>query len=50
MGKWKLNMLRGSGVPWNLDLFNQSWGSRYLSFYNMEEDPGETTNLYFEHS
>jgi arylsulfatase A len=48
-GKWKLNMLRGSGGSLEPRLINPGPGEAVYELYNMEEDPGETTNLYFEH-
>ncbi len=48
-GKWKLNMLRGSGGSLKPVLIEPKPGEAIYELYNMEEDPGETTNLYFEH-
>lgn len=48
-GKWKLNMLRGSGGSLQPRLIQPLAGEAPYELYNMEEDPGESTNLYFEH-
>lgn len=48
-GKWKLNMLRGSGGSLKPSLIKPGPGEAVYELYNMEEDSGETTNLYFEH-
>ncbi|MCM4150325.1 arylsulfatase [Arenibacter sp. N53] len=48
-GKWKLNMLRGSGGSLEPRFIQPKEGEAVFELYNMEEDPGETTNLYFEH-
>jgi arylsulfatase A len=48
-GKWKLNMLRGSGGSLEPRLIQPKDGEAIFELYNMEEDPGETTNLYFKH-
>lgn len=48
-GKWKLNMLRGSGGSLKPQLIVPGEGEPLYELYNMEEDPGETNNLYFEH-
>jgi len=48
-GKWKLNMLRGSGGSLKPTLITPGPGEAIYELYNMQEDPGETTNLYFEH-
>ncbi len=48
-GKWKLNMLRGSGGSLNPKLYIPKANEAFYELYNMENDPGETTNLYFEH-
>ncbi|MEM9858890.1 MAG: arylsulfatase [Bacteroidota bacterium] len=48
-GKWKLNMLRGSGgslKPVFLDFSNEA---APYELYNLNEDPGETRNRYFEY-
>ncbi|KGL62315.1 sulfatase family protein [Polaribacter sp. Hel1_85] len=47
-GKWKLNMLRGSGGSLKPKLIEPKEGEAIFELNNMEEDPGETTNLYFE--
>jgi len=48
-GKWKLNMLRGSGGSLKPVILEPKPGEAIFELYNMEEDPEETTNLYFEH-
>ncbi|MEM9142470.1 MAG: arylsulfatase [Bacteroidota bacterium] len=48
-GKWKLNMLRGSGGSLEPKLIRPTNGEAPYELYNLDEDPGETTNLYFEH-
>jgi arylsulfatase A len=48
-GKWKLNMLRGSGGSLQPKLYEPKEGEALYELYNIEEDPGETTNLYFEY-
>jgi arylsulfatase A len=48
-GKWKLNMLRGSGGSLKPKLIEPKEGEALYELYNIENDPGETTNLYFEH-
>ncbi len=48
-GKWKLNMLRGSGGSLEPKLIQPKEGEALYELYDMEIDPGETTNLYFEH-
>lgn len=48
-GKWKLNMLRGSGGTLAPSLIIPEEGEPFYELYNIEEDPSETTNLYFEH-
>ncbi len=48
-GKWKLNMLRGSGGSLKPVFIEPGEGEPLYELYNLEEDPGETTNLYFEH-
>jgi arylsulfatase A len=48
-GKWKLNMLRGSGGSLKPVFVETKEGEPIYELYNMDEDPGETTNLYFEH-
>lgn len=47
-GKWKLNMLRGSGGSLKPVVVEPKPGEALYELYNMENDPGETTNLYFE--
>nr|WKN34558.1 arylsulfatase [Tunicatimonas sp. TK19036] len=49
-GKWKLNMLRGSGGSLKPKFIEPTEGEAPYELYNLEEDPGETENLYFEHS
>ncbi len=48
-GKWKLNMFRGSGGSLKPAFFKPGEGEAPFELYNIEEDPGETTNLYFEY-
>lgn len=48
-GEWKLNMLRGSGGSLKPKLIIPKDGEAIYELYNIDEDPGETTNLYFEH-
>jgi arylsulfatase A len=48
-GKWKLNMLRGSGGSLKPRFVQPKTGEAIYELYNMEVDTGETTNLYFEH-
>ncbi|WP_163400084.1 sulfatase family protein [Flavobacterium fluviatile] len=48
-GKWKLNMLRGSGGSLKPVLIEPKAGEAVYELYDLEKDPGETTNLYFEH-
>ncbi|WP_372753441.1 arylsulfatase [Labilibaculum sp.] len=48
-GKWKLNMLRGSGGSLEPKLYEPAEGEALYELYNIDEDPGETTNLYFEY-
>ncbi len=48
-GKWKLNMLRGSGGSLKPIIIIPEEGEAVFELYNLEEDPEETTNLYFEH-
>ncbi|MEQ9287615.1 MAG: arylsulfatase [Cyclobacteriaceae bacterium] len=48
-GKWKLNMLRGSGGMGAQAFIEPQEGEAPYELFNLEEDPGETTNLYFEH-
>ena len=48
-GKWKLNMFRGSGGSLKPKFIEPKAGEAKYELYNLEEDPGETLNLYFEH-
>jgi arylsulfatase A len=48
-GKWKLNMFRGSGGSLAPRFIEPKKGEALYELYNMEIDPGEKTNLYFEH-
>ncbi|RED94654.1 sulfatase family protein [Marinoscillum furvescens] len=48
-GKWKLNMFRGSGGSLKPKFIEPEEGEAPYELYNLAEDPGETTNLYFEH-
>jgi len=47
-GKWKLNMFRGSGGTLKPRFIQPKKGEAIFELYNLKEDPGETTNLYFE--
>ncbi len=48
-GKWKLNMFRGSGGSLQPAFVDVEEGDAIYELYNIANDPGETTNLYFEH-
>ncbi|MDO5968762.1 hypothetical protein Q4Q35_02995 [Flavivirga aquimarina] len=48
-GKWKLNMLRGSGGSLEPTLINPGPKEAIYELYDMEKDPEETTNLYYEY-
>jgi len=48
-GIWKLNMLRGSGGSFNPRLIVPKEGEAIYELYDIENDPGESNNLYFEH-
>lgn len=48
-GKWKLNMLRGSGGSLAPKLLIPQDGEAKYELYDMENDPEENTNLYFEY-
>ncbi len=48
-GKWKLNMFRGSGGSLKPAIIEPEDGEAIYELYDLEKDPGETTNLYFEH-
>ena len=48
-GQWKLNMLRGSGGTLKPKLIQPKEGEAIYELYNIDKDPSETTNLYFEH-
>ena len=47
--QWKLNMLRGSGGSLKPKLITPKDGEALYELYNINKDPSETTNLYFEH-
>ncbi|WP_372772949.1 arylsulfatase [Mangrovibacterium sp.] len=47
-GDWKLNMLRGSGGSLKPVFVEVNPGDAEFELYNIVNDPGETTNLYFE--
>ncbi len=48
-GKWKLNMFRGSGGSYEPTFIEPAKGEALYELYDMENDPRETTNLYFEY-
>lgn len=48
-GKWKLNMLRGSGGSLKPVIIEPKENEALYELYNIEKDPGETTNLYFKY-
>jgi arylsulfatase A len=48
-GQWKLNMLRGSGGTLKPKLIKPKAGEAVYELYNIDKDPSETTNLYFEY-
>lgn len=48
-GKWKLNMLRGSGGSLKPKVFEPAEGEATYELYDIENDPSEMTNLYFEY-
>lgn len=49
-GKWKLNMLRGSGgYHLKPTVMVPKEGEALYELYNIEEDPSESNNLYFKH-
>jgi arylsulfatase A len=48
-GDWKLNMFRGSGGSLEPRFFVPEKGEAIYELYNLKKDPGECTNLYFEH-
>lgn len=48
-GKWKLNMVRGSGGSLAPKLIIPKEGEAKYELYDIENDPSESTNLYFEH-
>jgi len=48
-GKWKLNMFRGSGGSLEPKIVQPKEGEAIYELYNIDQDPGERTNLYFEH-
>lgn len=47
-GDWKLNMFRGSGGSLEPKFIAPEEGEAPYELYNLADDPGETTNLYFE--
>lgn len=49
IGKWKLNMLRGSGGSLKPIMIKPRPNEAIYELYDIEKDPSETTNLYFEH-
>ena len=48
-GKWKLNLVRGSGGSLAPVLIIPAEGEAKYELYDIENDPSESTNLYFEH-
>ncbi len=48
-GDWKLNMFRGSGGSLKPVFIEPQADEPIYELYNLDEDPGETVNLYFEH-
>jgi len=48
-GKWKLIMFRGSGGSLAPRFIEPRAGEAPYELYNLAIDPGETTNLYFDH-
>jgi arylsulfatase A len=48
-GEWKLNMFRGSGGSFKPSFIEPKEGEALYELYNIKNDPGETTNLYFKH-
>ena len=48
-GKWKLNMLRGSGGMGPQAVTEPKAGEPPYELYNIEVDPGETNNVYTAH-
>ncbi len=48
MGKWKLCLAKGSG-GWSAPNEKAAKGAPVAQLYDMEKDPGETTNLYKSH-
>jgi len=48
-GKWKLNMLRGSGGSLEPRFIEINEGEAPYELYDLEIDNGETKNLYFAH-
>lgn len=48
-GKWKLNMFRGSGGSLKPVFIEPETGEPPYELYNLEEDSGETNNLYYKH-
>ncbi|MDO6736285.1 arylsulfatase [Wenyingzhuangia sp. 2_MG-2023] len=47
-GKWKLLLAKGSG-GWSSPRENEAKTAPKVQLYNLENDPGETTNLYKKH-
>lgn len=48
-GKWKLNLFRGSGGSLKPSFVEPQAGEAIFELYDLEADPGETKNLYFDH-
>jgi len=48
-GRWKLNMFRGSGGSLQPRFVAPTAGDAPYELYDIDVDPGESSNLYFEH-
>ncbi len=47
-GRWKLNMFRGSGGSLQPKFIELKAGDALYELYDLQSDPSETNNLYFE--